>query len=195
MGMNMATTTANTLTIAEFDKLDLPKDRDWELHEGELVEVTFPTIKHKKLQARVTEMMKVLFPDCLVMIEFPFQLMNSNDKRSADVAVIDGARDKIADQQGILNGTPDMVIEVLSPSNSLTEMRRYRQLCLRHDTQVFWIVDPKDNSVEVYLKDGTSAVYESGATVPLSLLGFKTTIAVDAIFAGITTEDVPPGKA
>jgi len=191
----MATTTANTLTIAEFDKLDLPKDRDWELHEGELVEVTFPTIKHKRLQDRVADMMKVLFPDCLVLVEFPFQLADSNDKRCADVAVIDGARGKVADERGILNGTPDMVIEVLSPSISASEMRRYRQLCLRHDTQAFWLVDPKDNSVEVYRKDGTSTVYESGAAVPLSLLGIQTTIAVDAIFAGITAEGAPPPKA
>jgi len=182
----MATTTARLLTIAEFDKLDLPEDRDWELHEGELVEMTFPIIDHRMLQQRLLKIFEPLFPAHHVMMEYPFQLKEINDKRSADVAVVERGRAQTAKQQGILNGTPDMLIEVLSTSNSASEMRRYRRLCFRHDTLIFVMVDLKDNTVEVFLKDRTSAVYEPGGAVPIALLGVEATVAVNEIFAGIT---------
>jgi Uma2 family endonuclease len=45
----------------------------------------------------------------------------------------------------ILEGAPDMVVEVWSPSNSPAAVRRYRRICFEHGTRVFRVVDPADN--------------------------------------------------
>jgi len=79
-----------------------------------------------------------------------------------------------------------MVIEVLSLSNSASELRRYRRLCFDHDTLLFWEVDPQDNTIEVYSKGMQYARYKPGESVPLNLLGVDTAIPVSQVFAGIT---------
>jgi Uma2 family endonuclease len=52
-------------------------------------------------------------------------------------------------------GTPDLAVEILSPSNSAIEMER--KLNLYRDAQVreYWVVDPKNKHITKYcLKDG-----------------------------------------
>ena len=49
---------------------------------------------------------------------------------------------------------PDLAVEVLSPSNSLPELRRKAEVYLRHGTALVWLVKPDDRTVEVWrLKD------------------------------------------
>jgi len=179
--------TTNLITIEEFDKLDLPHDRKWELHGGEVVELAFSSLTHHRLQLQLVEILKPLFPAAEVLPEYPFQVAATRDMRSADVAVVDGVRARSAPPDGILSGTPEMVIEILSPSNSYPEMKRYRRLCFENDTLIFLILDPDDNTVEVYAKGRKQAeVYGPGEAVPVSLLGVETTLMVSQIFAGIT---------
>lgn len=184
----MGAVTSKPLTIAEFDKLDLPEDRHWELHNGELVEVPFPTLVHKHLQQRITDLLRSLFPTHDVLEEYPFQIEASKEKRSADVGLTTRERLQASLKSGILIGSPELVVEVLSPSNGILELKGYRRLCLEHGTLAFWIVDPEDNTVEVHLKDGRSGqVYEAGQEVPVALFGAQKIIAVTAVFSGITT--------
>jgi len=57
-----------------------------------------------------------------------------------------------------LKGSPDMVIEILSPSTQrhdrLTKLDLYQQARV----QEYWIVDPANQSVQVYLLDGTGTL-------------------------------------
>lgn len=45
---------------------------------------------------------------------------------------------------------PDLAAEVLSPSNTPTEMKRKREEYLANGVRLVWIVDPKTRTVEVY---------------------------------------------
>jgi Uma2 family endonuclease len=51
-------------------------------------------------------------------------------------------------------GAPDLVIEILSPSNTAIEM--HRKLNLYRDAGVpeYWVIDPEEKIIEVYLPDG-----------------------------------------
>ena len=174
------------MTIEEFDKLDLPNDREWELHCGELAEMSFPDLVHKHLQHRLFQIFMRLFPRHDVLTEYPFEVAASNDKRSADVAVVEGERAKRALQNRILEGTPELVVEVVSPSNSAEDLLEYRLLCLANQTLAFWVVYSKNNSIEVFHKDQQWASYGINDSIPISLLGVEASIPVRDIFAGIT---------
>lgn len=50
----------------------------------------------------------------------------------------------------ILGEVGDLVVEVLSPSNTDQEMARNRQEFFTAGTRLFWIVDPVDRTVAVY---------------------------------------------
>jgi len=102
MGLTVSTT--SLLTIVEFDKLDVPQGRLWELHNGELVEMTFRSLDHKYIQDRLADIFKPLFPNAKVLTEYPFQVSETQDKRSADVGVVELARAEEGRKGGILIG-------------------------------------------------------------------------------------------
>jgi Uma2 family endonuclease len=55
---------------------------------------------------------------------------------------------------------------------------------------VFLLVDPEDNTVEVYLEPGKAdSVLRPGETLRLSLFGTEAEIPVSAIFSGITLSE------
>lgn len=72
--------------------------------------------------------------------------------RSPDVAFVARAQLPNGRPAGpIWDVGPALVVEVLSPSNTRREMRRKRQLFFGAGTQLFWIVDPRARTVQVYV--------------------------------------------
>jgi Uma2 family endonuclease len=55
-----------------------------------------------------------------------------------------------------IEGAPDLILEVLSPSNWLTDRRDKFQIYAAAGVREYWIADPKNRDVEVFvLRDGT----------------------------------------
>ena len=75
-----------------------------------------------------------------------------------DIAYVSHRRMKTilphGDLNGIFHGAPDLAVEVLSPSDSITKTERKLQLYLAHGSYLAWMVDPKHKSVRVYRKPG-----------------------------------------
>ena len=85
-------------------------------------------------------------------------------------------------------GTPDLLIEVLSPSNRRHDTVTKRALYARGGVREYWIVDPDDRSVEVFAFDrGTlhSIQRASGAVAVVSPLLGDAEFPLAAIFAGV----------
>lgn len=85
-----------------------------------------------------------------------------------------------------IEGAPDLVVEVLSPSNWPYDRREKFQAYQAAGVQEYLIVDPRARTVEIFaLEDGSYALTASlrpGDTVRSAVLaGFE--IAVDEIFA------------
>ena len=53
---------------------------------------------------------------------------------------------------GFVPTMPDLAVEVLSPSNTLDELRRKAKVYLRHGTALVWLVNPDEKNVEVWRK-------------------------------------------
>ncbi|MGB8861971.1 MAG: Uma2 family endonuclease [Ilumatobacteraceae bacterium] len=51
-------------------------------------------------------------------------------------------------------GHPALAVEVLSPSNSWAEMARKRRFYHHHGVDEYWVFDPFDGTLEVWLRDG-----------------------------------------
>ena len=69
-------------------------------------------------------------------------------------------------------GVPDLVIEILSPSNTAIEMERKLKLYQDAGVKEYWIVDPENNGVTVYrFQEGAilTYFYKSADTIPVTI--------------------------
>jgi Uma2 family endonuclease len=113
--------------------------------------------------------------------EFPFRPVSEYEVWVADVAVFSlELWDQTADDD-YFRGVPAIVIEVLSPSNSASEMLDREEICLTNGGQEFWLVDPRRSSVKVTRVGGHSSVHGTDGAIDSGALGGS--IAVCDIFA------------
>lgn len=169
------------MTFEEAARLPEPKGFRYELHHGELVEVPFPKLLHTRVQRRLRQLLEKA-GDGVVEIEIGFRALPEFEYRRADVAYLTKERWESPGPDGYLRGAPELVIEVLSPSNTVSEMRDRRKLCLGNGSVEFWVVDPDEREVEVWTRDGRPVVYRPGQQIPL-FFAAGASIPVDAIFA------------
>jgi Uma2 family endonuclease len=169
------------MTVEQYRQLPHREDVIQELHWGKLVLLTFPKKRHTKLQSRLLDLLR---PHAgakgLVAVEFPFRAVPEYELRAADVAFVSQPRWDATEEDDNLHGAPELVIEVLSPSNTTAEIREKAALCLANGGEEFWVVDPKIKNVKVMRRKGGTLRYEIGDRIPLTLFGGELEVA--AIF-------------
>ena len=175
----MASTPTRLMTFAEYEQVPTPPDGVYELYHGELVKAGFPKQPHVRAQWQLRHLLESAAGSAgVVDKEIPFRPLPEYECWCADVAYLSKPRwDGIEDY---LLGVPELVIEILSPSNSAATLREKKKLCLENGAVQFWMVDVDVREVEVSTRDGRFVTYKSGQEIPLF---FDGSIQVDAIFA------------
>jgi Uma2 family endonuclease len=182
----VATTTSKLMTFAEFEQLpDTPQGFPFELRHGELVNMAPPKFEHTQVQSRLRDLLQNAAGDLgVAAIEFGFRLLPEYEYRVADVVFVSNVRRKATNPKGHFQGAPEVVIEVLYPSNTAAEMLDKEKLCLESGCHEFWLVDIDRRQVKVSTPDGHTVTYRSGQEIPLALFNGNR-ISVDAIFAPV----------
>jgi Uma2 family endonuclease len=178
----VATTSTRLMTFEEFEKL--PDDRSghrYELRHGEPCLVAPPKHDHYMIQQCLVRLLLRHAGDAdVVGTEMGFRPRPEHEYWYADVGFLAKLRLEQVPPKGNIGGSPDLVIEVLSPSNTAAEMRDRRKLCLETGSREFWIVDLDLREVEVSAAGGPTVIYTCGQEIPLFFGG---RLAVDAIFS------------
>jgi Uma2 family endonuclease len=170
------------ITVDQYRELARREDVIQELHWGRIVNLSFPKIGHKKLQEHLVDLLRPRAEGKgVVFSEVPFRAVPEYDIRGADVAFVSRERWIAVGDDDDLYGSPELVIEVLSPSNTRAEMREKAGLCLSAGAEEFWVVHPKRRTVTVMHRDGRTLLYAMGQRIPLTMFGGE--LAVDEIFA------------
>lgn len=168
------------MTVEQFRELPEREDVNQELQWGQVVTLAPPKWGHTKLQSRLVRLLRPKAEHVgLVESEVGFRALPEYELRVADVAFISQERCDATDDDDNLHGAPDLVIEVLSPSNTKAEMKEKAVFFLSTGAKEFWVVDPKQKHVTVMRPKG-AAVYEIGDTIPLAL--FSGELSVREIF-------------
>ena len=175
----MASTTTKLMTVTEFEQIPNPPGGRYELYHGELVEVSFPKLPHVRAQRQLRRLLEHAAGDAgVVDKEIPYRPLPEHECWGADVAFVSRKRWDSFDDY--LMGAPELVIEVLSPSNTAAEMLDKRNTCLENGAREFWVVDTAHRQIEVSTPDGHTRTYKSGQEIPLFFGGC---LSVDAVFA------------
>ena len=170
------------ILVEEYARIDNPPGGHYELHHGELVFVTYPVWQHKALQRHLRKLLEAMAEPrgYVVDTEYPYRPLPENEVWGADVACVNGTRDRV---EQWLSGSPELVIEVKSPSNTKAELHDKAMTALAGaGAREVWIVDPKSRTVTVYSCASGMHVYGDGAAIPVEL--FAGSLEVSQIFAG-----------
>ena len=159
------------LTVEEFERIPDPPGGRYELHHGEAVFMTWPVHQHKFLQRILRKLLEPIAEPLgfVVDVEYPYRPLPENEVWGADVACVAESRDRQFEKW--LIGSPELVIEVKSPSNTKAELHDKAMTTLAGAGSVeFWVLDAKTRSVIVYSAAGMR-LYEGDAEVPLPFGG------------------------
>jgi Uma2 family endonuclease len=170
------------MTFADFERTPEPRAGRQELYHGELREVSPPKHDHYLVQRQIRRLLEAAAGTAgEVDIELGYRPLPEYEYWEADIAFVSRERWDGIPRKGNLQGSPELVIEVLSPSNSASEIWDRRNTCFASYCREFWVVDLDQREVEVATPDGRSATYRPGQEIPL-FFAADAKIAVSAIF-------------
>ena len=169
------------------DYANLEGDERYELLDGELILVGSPNEDHQIASMKIGYRMYSFVEenDLGQVFHAPFDvLFTDTDVVQPDILFVSNEREHIRTPANI-QGAPDLIVEILSPSSSRRDWRDKRELYASHGVKEYWIVDPANHIVWVMLlRDGAlveQGAYGEGDTVTSTTLeGFS--ISLDEIF-------------
>ncbi len=124
------------------------KYEKYELIDGNVYMMSSPSIKHIQIAGNIySSFRKYLRGKRCKTFEAPNVKLGENDQFIPDVVIV--CRPEIIDEVRI-NGAPDLVVEILSPSTSKNDRTKKFQKYAEYGVKEYWIVDPKNKLVEVY---------------------------------------------
>ena len=174
------------LTYADYAKT--PEDERWELIAGELIMSPSPKRAHQRNQIKLGSRMSFFAEESdlgEVYSDFDVVLSDTDTVRP-DLIFIAKDRLHIVTEDNV-QGVPDLVVEIRSPSTARYDWTTKRELYARHGVKEYWLVDPEAATVAVLLLDGgelkVAGVYGEKDTLTSAVIsGFS--IALGDVFRG-----------
>jgi Uma2 family endonuclease len=159
------------------DRNALPEDHPSELIDGVIYNMASPALRHQSISGAIYRQLWNYVDsqggDCIPFIA-PTDVRLDRDERTMvvpDVFVICQPDDDRMDNDKYINGAPDLIIEVLSPStrrkDMFTKLYKYEEAGVRE----YWIVDPNKEKVIVYIfgEESDVSLYGFDSEVPVGI--------------------------
>ena len=170
------------------DYYALPDDRRVELIDGYIYDMAAPNIIHQTILGQLHLQFAPCVerhPECRLFFA-PFDVRLDNDDYTMvqpDLLIICG--EGLTVQR--MNGAPDFVAEILSPSNRPHDMLRKLGKYTAAGVREYWIVDPKNLVVIVYAMEQTDipAVYPFQSKIPVRISNGECEIDFEKIYEKI----------
>lgn len=167
------------------DYYALPDDRRAELIDGVFYDMAAPTQLHQALLGQLYLHFAACVadhPECELFFA-PLDVRLDDDNYTMvqpDLLIVCDRKDTDIRR---INGAPDFIIEILSPTNRAHDL--FRKLAKYQHARVreYWIVDPQRQKVVVYdlENDELPALFSFHDTIPVIISGGKCSIDFDAI--------------
>lgn len=178
---------SKTLTLEEFLQQTETKPAS-EYIDGRIIQKPMPQGKHSTIQGELVPAINSVVKPKRLARAFP-ELRCTFGGRSTvpDIAVFVWNRIP-RDQNGEVANTfpiaPDWTIEILSPDQSQTKVTKNILHCLKHGTQMGWLIDPDEQTVFVYRpKQETEVFDELDALLPVPSFANDIQLTVKDLFA------------
>jgi Uma2 family endonuclease len=183
--------------IDEKRKFTYADYKDWELKPGERFELIYgeayamsaPNTLHQEILTELLSQFHSFLrkkPCRVYPAPFDVRLFYEEDESDdtvvqPDITII--CDEKKRGEEGC-RGAPDLVVEILSPSNTAIEMQRKFRIYQKAGVREYWVVDPENKSLTVHLfqeKAAITHIYGNTGTAPVSILP-DLDISLDEVF-------------
>ena len=150
--------------------LNWPENERWELIYGEAWDMSpAPTRKHQKIAMKLSYQIEDYLKDkdCEVYIApFDVRLPENEESDQETDTVVQPDLLVVCDKSKLddagCKGAPDWIIEILSPSTAVKDLNNKYNLYEKKGVKEYWVVDPSNNYLTVYLLDISGTFFRSG---------------------------------
>jgi Uma2 family endonuclease len=161
---------AEVMSWEDFEKLPDGDGYHRELIEGELQILPPVKLGHSKLAKRIFKALLTAEEAAKGQAYFEAGFKLGQDPASwvqPDVSFVRGQRVEDTEDSGYLLGAPELAVEVVSPSESASDLSRKVELMLATGSLAVWVVYPRQRKVHINLPDGSSLRRGIGDTLAL----------------------------
>lgn len=137
-------------TVEDYMKLD--DGKRYELIGGELIVVPSPRPRHQKISAKISLQLGKYLENNPVgeVYSAPIDIVLDDQVVQPDILFVSNARLDIIGELNI-QGAPDLVIEILSPSTAAHDKKKKSQLYFKHGVKEYWLVDLEIRFIDVFV--------------------------------------------
>ncbi len=133
-------------------KEDFEEGFIYELLNGTIVKRSAPSLQHQHILRRLVRVFENFLAENKVG-EFFFApidvVLDEENLVIPDLVFVSESKKNIL-QENYINGKPDLVVEILSPSTARYDRGEKMKLYKKHQIPEYWIIEPKTQVVEIY---------------------------------------------
>jgi Uma2 family endonuclease len=168
------------MTAEQFDALPEEEGRKWELLDGELIEVSSATPEYNYMLAQLLSLLQTFVVPRRLGVVLPETdlAVRANSRLRPDMGFYSGKTWRTMDRKRVpIVQTPDIAVEILSPSETKKTIQRKIDAYLKWGVQEIWLIDPEARTLAVHSRAGVQPLSE-GAFLTSSLVpGWQLQIA------------------
>ena len=144
-----------TWTYKDYKEWELKPGERYELIDGVAYEMAAPNTAHQLIVSILNaEFYNFLKGKKCKVIPSPFDVRLFYEEDESDNVVVQPDLVVVCDPEKLgpegCRGAPDLVIEILFPSNTAMAMRRKVNIYREAGVQEVWIIDPEDKDIDIY---------------------------------------------
>ena len=128
--------------------------RKYEMLDGEIYYMAHDSSNHATIKGNIFNIFKNYLrgKKCRTFVDGMDIKFNEKDTTVPDVMIV---CNKDIIKKNWIDGAPDLIVEVLSPSTAKNDIGYKKDLYEKYGVKEYWIVNQTDRSIQVYLlKDG-----------------------------------------
>ncbi|MEM7107788.1 MAG: Uma2 family endonuclease [Bacteroidota bacterium] len=135
-------------TIEDYLQLDVEL---CQLIDGNLVMTLAPNTEHQRIIGKLRIILHKFLSSGEEILLAPVDVfLDQKNIYQPDLVFLSKKNEQIISKRGV-EGAPDLVIEVISPSNSFIDRYTKKKAYFEFDVKEYWIIDPANKSLEIYL--------------------------------------------
>jgi len=172
--------TRDDLTFEEVWNYTWQEGIKYELYEGRLIVQAAANSRHQAISGELHALFHNYLKGkkCRVLATVAVRLNHATKDDTYFIPDLTVVCDPLKIDKQSINGAPDMVVEIFSPSSKRFDIIEKRYKYEQAGVKEYWLVDPEIGAVEVALLDETgrylSRMYSNKNTVPVTVLpGFS----------------------